>query len=833
MVEENKGAFDLSGLTIVAITGAWLAGILLASLVSLPSLALLIGAVAAFLLMLPLRHDSQGRLAMLLIGSLLLGALRYTFALPFDDPQAIYASIGNKAVQVRAYVADEPKVRGRERVLTAETQSISTDGGLSWQAVHGQLEVVTLGTALQSVYDANYGDNVELRGKIQPAPPHSSPGIFASMSFPRVSVKSNSGNPILVLLYQLRSKLARVISQALPQPEAALLIALLLSLRSPLLKTITPAFNETGTAHLIAPSGFKVTVLAGLVISSTRWLYKRKEQNTKNLLPAQKRGGWQQWLVTILVTLTIFAYTLLSGAGPAALRAGIMGILLIIAPRIGRTYNIYTALALLNLLFSLFDPFVLWDIGFLLSFLGTLGIVLLTPFFQHLLRPLERLPLGHIITEIMAVTLAAQVATFPIGAVTFNEISLIAPVTNVLTVPLLGLFILLGMAVCCSGLLFPFVAQLCGWVAWPLLWYLLTIVNWCANLPGAFITANMDSGIAWLYYACLTLVMSFTRGFMAQRQQSAEKQHSTSLFSQRTWRIAQLCAALLIILATGSVALAAQPDGHLTIDILDVGPAGQPAQGEAIFIRSPDGKTALIDGGIDGISLAQALDSRLPSWQRSLDIVLLTTAKTDHLNGLQNVVGRYQIGRIFDAGMLHPNVAYALWRRTITKRNIPYAQVSQGTSIALGTQVQFQVLWPLTQLHKGSNEEVDNGLIVRLVSPGLRILFLGVAAQSKYALSGLQTTIAPNYLPAEIVHTIGESGKTFPMGLASVLQEVHPAWLLISPAGLSTKQRKLAGVTTILPPTSLPSGNWQVLQTAQVGTIEITSGNGGWNVNTT
>lgn len=330
-------------LLLVAVAAAWLAGIVLDSFFSLPLFALLVGTIAAFLFTIPLWHDTQGRLTLLLIGCLLLGACRYALASPIDDPQAISAFMSNTKVLVRGDIADEPKIRGHERILVVDTQSLSKDAGFSWQDVHGKLEVATLGSAVESPYDANYSDSIELQGKLQPPSPHTASGIFASMTFPRVQIRTHNTNPLFTFFYHLRLKLARIIAQALPQPYAALLIALLLSLHSPALKAITPVFNETGTAHLIAPSGFKVTVLAGLVLSSTSWLYKARKQENVRLLPAQKRRGWRRWLATTLVLFSIFAYTLLSGSGPAALRAGSMGILLVLAPRIGRTYNIYSS----------------------------------------------------------------------------------------------------------------------------------------------------------------------------------------------------------------------------------------------------------------------------------------------------------------------------------------------------------------------------------------------------------------------------------------------------------------------------------------------------------
>jgi competence protein ComEC len=199
---------------------------------------------------------------------------------------------------------------------------------------------------------------------------------------------------------------------------------------------------------MIAPSGFKVTILAGLVTGGTRWLYEKRDQQAKLLLPAQRRRDWRRWLATTLVLLSIIVYTILSGAGPAAIRAGIMGIILVIAPRIGRIYNMHTALALTALLMSMVDPFVLWDVGFQLSLLGTLGIVMLTPLFLHSFRSLVRFPSGHLVAEIMAVTLAAQTATWPIIALSFFLISFISPLANMLLVPLLGVLIALGLLVC-------------------------------------------------------------------------------------------------------------------------------------------------------------------------------------------------------------------------------------------------------------------------------------------------------------------------------------------------------------------------------------------------
>jgi hypothetical protein len=139
------------------------------------------------------------------------------------------------------------------------------------------------------------------------------------------------------------------------------------------------------------------------------------------------------------------------------------------------------------------------------------------------------------------------------------------------------------------------------------------------------------------------------------------------------------------------------------------------------------------------------------------------------------------------------------------------------------------VLWPPSPLHKGSDEELDNALVMRLVAPHFKMLFLGAAALSKYALNGLLSTIEPGYLQADVVQVVGEAGKAFPTELSSVLQIAHPSLLMITPATLSPKLRK-AGVTSTILPAQYVDAPLQVIQTAQSGTMEISSSISGWNV---
>src|SRR5260370_10393902 len=218
------------GVNLVIASGAWLVGILLAYWIALSSLLLLIVAITALLCLIFFWSNVQARIFMLITLGLLLGAWRYTVASPLGDAQAISASIGVGTLELRGNVSDEPKLEGKIRVLLVAVSAISKNGGASWQNAHGQVEVEALGSAVEDPYGANYGDNVELRGKLQAPLPDATPDIFASMTFPRINASGAGGNPVIAALYHLRITLATVISRSLPQPEAALLTAIVLVL---------------------------------------------------------------------------------------------------------------------------------------------------------------------------------------------------------------------------------------------------------------------------------------------------------------------------------------------------------------------------------------------------------------------------------------------------------------------------------------------------------------------------------------------------------------------------------------------------------------------------
>lgn len=356
----RRDSLDTRGLLLVGLAAGWLAGIILSSWLALPQVCWLVAAGLSLLASSLYWDRSIARVLALALLCLCLGAWRYTTAAPANDPASVHTWLGAGKLTLQGSIVDEPRLETHSTLLMVTVQSASRDQGKTWRQADGMISVLVPGANFDDAYGPRYGDTVQLAGQLTAPPSYSTSEVQASMAFPRLTIESRGGNPLLVALYQFRATLAGILMQALPQPFAAVLIAIFLSLRTPALKLLIPSFNVTNTAHLIAASGFKVTLLAGLVAGSTRWLAPGRGPQDWQLLPAERRrGNWRRWLRTGLMMLGIVLYTILSGDGPAALRAGIMGCLLVLTPRLERIYNVYNTLALAALLMSLFDPFVL------------------------------------------------------------------------------------------------------------------------------------------------------------------------------------------------------------------------------------------------------------------------------------------------------------------------------------------------------------------------------------------------------------------------------------------------------------------------------------------
>ncbi|TLM76502.1 MAG: ComEC/Rec2 family competence protein, partial [Actinobacteria bacterium] len=319
-------------------------------------------------------------------------------------------------------------------------------------------------------------------------------GVHSQLSAPRASrIGRGCGSLLLTGIYRLKERSAAVLAALYPPSEAALLDGILLGDDSSLPESAQQAFRDTGTAHIVAISGFNIAILAGLIV----WLLGR-------LLPRAPAA--------LGAVLLIGGYSLLVGGSPPVVRAAIMGAAGLFGELIGRRQAGTNSLTFTAALMCLFDPWLPWDPSFQLSFMATLGLVLYADPLQRWASSLlaRRLPVtwaGRVaapLAEYVLFTLAAQITTLPVIAYHFGRLSLSALLANPLALPPQPALMVLGGLSLLGGLLWLPLGQLIAWLAWPLAAYTLRVTALLAGIPGGtFSIGAITPAAAFAFYALL------------------------------------------------------------------------------------------------------------------------------------------------------------------------------------------------------------------------------------------------------------------------------------------------------------------------------------------
>lgn len=292
--------------------------------------------------------------------------------------------------------------------------------------------------------------------------------IFLVSRYPEITLLKRPGSlNFYGSLLVLKSNFISAIDKILPEPKSSFLAALLVGARRTLPDDLVNAFNTTGTSHIVAISGYNISIISIMILNFLGYLF----------LP-RKIIFW-----VILGCLVIF--TLISGASASVVRAAIMGGLLVLAGREGRFYQVTNAIVFSGAAMLFFNPYLLrYDVGFKLSFLAAFGLIYLAPSFN---RWFSVLPNFLSFRNNLSATLSAQIMTFPIILWEFGRISLVAILANVLILPAIPTTMLFGFLAGLTGFISLKMAEIIVLPAWFLLSYQIFIVKLLSAVPWASI----------------------------------------------------------------------------------------------------------------------------------------------------------------------------------------------------------------------------------------------------------------------------------------------------------------------------------------------------------
>jgi len=690
-------------MTLVYLSAAWLVGILLTRALSPPWQVLLLLGLPGLIGLIDWEGPRRVRLLCACVVALALGGGRLLLALPRPDAHSLstYNDVGR--VTLEGVVVGEPDERETYTDLRLRVERLTLPDGQ-------EVEVAGLAQVRVDRYPAfAYGDRLRVTGLLE-TPPEGEDfsyrdylarrGVHSLVRRARAArIGGGEGSHLYAAILALKRHAQATIGAVLHEPAASLLTGILLGVESGLPADLMEDFSATGTTHIIAISGFNITIIAGIFSGLSRRLVGRR---------------YATWVAVAGIVL----YTVLVGASAAVVRASVMGVLYLLGRHLGRETFAPVSLAAAALAMTAANPLILWDVGFQFSFAATVGLILYTgPLERAAVRLAARLTSPDqarravgLISEALLVTLAAQLTTLPLVLLYFRRLSLVTLLTNLLILPAQPGVMIWGGLATSAGMVWLPAGRVLGWVAWLFLTYTIETVRLTARVPYAWVDlGRVDVRAVWSFYGLLGGLTWW--GYQSPERRARLWGRARAIWGSLTARVGDRAvlglSAVLLLLTV--VAWRGLPDGHLHVAFLDVG------QGDAIFVQTPSGRQVLVDGGPSPSRLLDHLGRRMPFWDHDLDLVVLTHPDDDVLAGLIPVLERYRVDGVVvrDAGCR--TALCARWREVVEGSGATVWRGETGLRIWLDEGLLLTVLHPGPDLPSSAGAGLnDSSVVLRL-----------------------------------------------------------------------------------------------------------------------
>lgn len=560
-------------------------------------------------------------------------------------------------------------------------------------------------------------------------------GIFLTgQAYGRLEVERPDHIPLRDWPAYWSQALKESISKAFPDDVSGLVQALVTGNRDNLSDPFTTSLQRAGLSHTVAVSGMHLAFLAGLL--------------------SMLFGGWRRLASLVTIPVTIL-FTLTAGCTPSVVRAAVMILLLHIGPLFYRERDEFTSLGGALLLLLLYNPFSAAHIGLQLSFAAVAGIFLCAQPLQTALmaripfRPAKRWTLWwaiqlvpKFIVSTFCATLGASVFTVPLSAIYFQSVSLIAPLSNLLTLWAVGILFGAGVLIGTLGVFVPELAALVALPIAPLGRYLNAVIDGLSSLTFSAVTTQSVYYRAWLVLVYLILILI------------------PILPGKKRWIIPTCCGVTTLCLAMLLNAWSFWW-GSGAITVLDVG------QGQSVLVRSGQ-FLCLVDCGGDSYDSAGDITADFLGdyGVGRLDLLVLTHFHADHANGVTQLLKRVQVDTLAippATGEEEPLREEIL--AAAEAQGVEVLEVGEDTLLTLGQDRTIQLYAPLgagetneagltclasngdfdTLITGDMGADVEQQLLAHAALPDLEVLVAGHHGSKSSTSDQLLAATAPDY----------------------------------------------------------------------------------------
>lgn len=602
---------------------AFIGGVWIANLAAWPVMAIyLLGVVLLLAALILLRWRPRYALWLTVALFFVCGVVRIIHADQIS-PSDI-SRLAGQAVSVEGFVKERPQIipgdDGQVKVrYIVDTTSIA---GATKMSVSGAMILTVRQSNSKAI--ASYGQQIRVRGTVLALHGYNNPGAVDMVAAlkrqgitARMAVDENKlilepiyNQSLLGKLADWRDSVEATIRSVLPAEQSALLIGLVFGGYQSIPREIVQQFTLTGIVHILSVSGTHIALIAGVVL----WTLKRL-----NL-----RYRWS----AAIAAMSVLVYAIIAGLTPPVVRSALMGIAILLAVGVGREKDASTALAWSALAMLVYQPGLIYDISFQLSFSATAGLIFLYP---TIVKRLTVLP-GSLATG-LAVTLAAQIGAIPFLAWYFNTMSLTSFIANLVVVPLIEIVVVVGLAASLLTTIIPLLAKVMLIVCGTMLSLSTTITAWLAAIPGGTVylpACNIAAG--FIYY----FIVAWFFGYLSAWLPSPKE----------CWhRWPMYFASSIVIIGTVGTLYITYPS-PVAVHFIDVG------QGDAALITTPHGRAIMVDTG--GTTLGSNFDIGervvVPYLRHygvlALDYLILTHSHQDHAGGAGALVSAIPVKTI-------------------------------------------------------------------------------------------------------------------------------------------------------------------------------------------
>jgi len=481
---------------------------------------------------------------------------------------------------------------------------------------------------------------------------------------------------------EIRERASGALGEGMPAREAALARGFVLGEDEGIDAATEEDFRRSGLAHLLAVSGQNVALLALLAMPVLAAFG----------LPLRTRLIWVLGLIAVYVPL--------AGAGPSIQRAGVMGALNVLALLAGRRASRFHALAVAAIVTLAIDPRIAAAVGWQLSFAALLGILLLAaPLREAIGRRIGDGGWRRAVAEGAAMTVAATVATAPLIAFHFGEMSTTTLVANLLALPAVAPAMWLGMLAAAAAQVPGFPVEMVNAANAPLLAYIAQVAEWCGRPSWASVEVSLGPGGLAASYGLIAVVAVAIRQRRIADGPVASAIWTPAARRQKVLTVALALAAFAVLWPAGGGAdgVVGPPPAGLRVSVLDVG------QGDAILLQPAGGDAVLVDTGPPGAGLLTELRD---AGVGRLGAVVLTHDQSDHAGGLAELAGAIAVERV---------VYGFIGSRTLSIATAvaPVRRVAAGGEVRSGA-LRLEALWPPASLTVPGDDPNQTALVLLL-----------------------------------------------------------------------------------------------------------------------